>query len=119
MSIRNAKGYVVRVVDGDTVHTNLDIGWGITIGPRIGPDPNFGTLRIVHADGSPFDAPESGTAEGKAATALAKTLVKAGDVVRVVSYGPATDGRRTLAAVTLPDGRDWAAVLTEAGHVKR
>ena len=115
MGIRLAKATVVKVVDGDTVHTILDIGWGITIGPRMGKDPNFGTLRIVHADGSAFDTPEKGTPEGKAAKTFALALVKPGDVLPVVSYGPATDGRRTLASITLPDGRDWAAVMVEAG----
>lgn len=118
MSIRNAKALIVRVVDGDTVHTDLDIGWGVVLRPRIGDEPNFGTLRIVHADGSEYDAPEQRTALGRDGTAYIMRLVLPGQRLPVVSHGLATDGRRTAASVTLADGRDWAAVMTAAGFVK-
>jgi endonuclease YncB( thermonuclease family) len=118
MGIRYATGKVVRVVDGDTVHTDLDIGWGIILHPRIGKEPNFGTLRICYPDGSGWDAPEAGTPAGREATAYAMQHVKPGDALPVVSHGLATDGRRTLASVTWLDGRDWATTMMQAGYVK-
>jgi hypothetical protein len=118
VSIRNARAEVVAYVDADTIHTNLNIGWGLILQPRIGKEPNFGTLRIVHADGSRYDAPERGTEHGKLASAAIKSLVPIGSKLDVVSHGLATDGRRTLASVTLPDGTDWAFLMTSWGFVK-
>lgn len=117
MTIRIASAVIIRVVDGDTVHTDLDIGWGVTLGPRIGKEPNFGTLRICRADGSAYDAPESSTNAGKQAAQFAKGLVVPGEKVGVISYGLATDGRRTLAAVATAHG-DWAEIMTAAGFAK-
>lgn len=118
MSIRYAKAEIVRVVDADTVHTRLDIGWGVILLPRLGSEPNFGTLRIVHADGSRYDAPESTTILGRKATAFVNANVKPGQLLHVISHGVATDGRRTLASVTWADGSDWALRLAQEGFVK-
>jgi endonuclease YncB( thermonuclease family) len=108
---------VVEVVDGDTFHSNLDIGWGIVLKPRLMPNPGPGTVRVLHADGSPYDAPERATPLGKIAGDYVRHLVPVGSVLYVVSFHVDAFGR-TLGAVTLPDGRDWAAVMTQAGHVK-
>ncbi len=118
MSIRNARAEIVAHVDADTIHTNLDIGWGVVLRPRIGKEPNFGTLRIVHAGGAPYDAPERGTPLGKEAIEVVKAVVPIGSKLDVVSHGLSSDGRRTLASVTLPDGTDWAGFLTSWGFVK-
>lgn len=108
---------VVEVVDGDTFHSNLDIGWGIILKPRRRPAPGPGTVRAVFPDGSPFDAPERSTTRGKLAKAAVQELVQPGMVLLVVSFH-LDDFGRTLGSVTLPDGRDWATVMTELGHVK-
>jgi endonuclease YncB( thermonuclease family) len=108
---------VVEVVDGDTFHSNLDIGWGIVLKPRRMPDPGPGTVRVLHPDGSPYDAPERATRAGQVAAGYARALVPVGSVLLVVSFHLDAFGR-TLGAVTLPDGRDWATVMTAAGHVK-
>lgn len=113
-----ARAEVVRVVDADTVHTRLDIGWGVILLPRLGDEPNFGTLRVVQFDGSRWDAPESTTVLGRAATKFVNSLVKPGDRLAVVSYGVATDGRRTLASIQLANGADWAKTCIDAGFVK-
>lgn len=118
MSIRNAKAEIVRVVDADTVHTRLDIGWGVILLPRLGDEPNFGTLRLVLPDGGRWDAPESTTQLGRKATAFVNSNVKPNQRLSVVSHGVATDGRRTLASITWEDGRDWATACIEAGFVK-
>lgn len=108
---------VVKVTDGDTFHSLLDIGWGLVLKPRRMPNPGFGTVRVIHADGTPYDAPESNTRRGKVAADDAQELAPPGTVVRVLSFH-VDDFGRTLAAVTFPDGRDWAAVMTGLGHVK-
>lgn len=118
MSIRYAKATIIRVVDGDTVHTDLDIGWGLILRPRIGSEPNFGTLRICFPDGTRYDAPEASSLHGIKATSFVSTFVRPGDVLHVISHGLATDGRRTLASVTTRGGEDWATLMTNAGYVK-
>jgi len=118
MSIRYAKAEIVRVVDGDTVHTNLDIGWGIILRPRIGKEYNFGTLRIVFPDGKGYDCPERGTELNRRAMQYLAETVKPGQILHVISHGIATDGRRTAASVTFEDGRDWATTLAGWGYTK-
>lgn len=108
---------VVEVVDGDTFHSHIDIGWGIVLKPRSRPDPGLGTVRAVFPDGTPYDAPESSTRHGRDASAYARTLARPGDRLAVVSFHVDAFGR-TLGSVTLPDGRDWATVMTDAGFVK-
>lgn len=109
---------VVEVVDADTFHSNLDIGWGIVLKPRRRPNPGPGTVRVLHTDGSPYDAPETSTSLGRMARGFARALVAPGDVLFVVSFH-LDDFGRTLGSVTLPDGRDWAAVMTAQGFVKQ
>jgi endonuclease YncB( thermonuclease family) len=109
---------VLEVVDGDTAHTMLDIGWGIILRPRNLPNPGQGTVRAVFPDGAEYDAPERATPEGKVAKEFARTLIAVGDVLEVLSFH-VDDFGRTLGAVTLRDGRDWATVMTSMGHVKK
>jgi endonuclease YncB( thermonuclease family) len=116
--IRQARGEVLEVVDGDTVHTMLDIGWGIVLRPRIGKLGGGGTIRIMFPDGTPFDAPERGTPQGKVAQDLARRFVLPGQRLEVVSHG-LDDWSRTLGSVTWANGRDWATSLAELGLVKR
>jgi endonuclease YncB( thermonuclease family) len=94
---------VLRVVDADTLWLRLDLGW------RIYRDEN---CRIAG-----IDAPEKNTPEGRAAHRHAETLAPAGTAVTFASrvldrYG------RSLGAVTLPDGRDFAAVMLADGHAR-
>lgn len=114
--IRLATAQVIRVVDGDTVHTLLDIGWGIVLRPR-GPRGAAGTIRAVFPNGAPYDAPESHTELGKRAAAYAGRLIQPGQELEVVSHG-LDDWSRTLGAVRLADGRDWATTMIEGGYAK-
>ncbi len=107
---------VLEVVDGDTIHADLDVGWGICLRSR--KQHGIGTVRILYADGSAYDAPERSTEAGKAAATYARSLVRPGTQVRITSYH-LDDFGRTLGAATLPDGRDWASVMSSEGHVKR
>lgn len=108
---------VIQVVDGDTIHARLDIGWGITLEPRSLPNPGVGTLRAVYPSGQPWDAAEAGTELGRQAQAYARTLVAPGHLLTFTSFHLDSFGR-TLAAVTLPDGRDWATTMAQAGFTK-
>lgn len=114
--IRLATAQVIKTVDGDTFHSLLDIGWGIILRPR-GKDGGPGTVRAVFADGSRYDAPERGTELGKGASAFTAELIKPGMSLDVISFG-IDDFGRTLGAVRLPDGSDWAATLATKGFVK-
>jgi endonuclease YncB( thermonuclease family) len=93
-------GTVVRVVDGDTVRLNLDLG-----------------LHIWRTDSCRIrgiNTPELGTAEGRAAKAAAEEILPAGSQVLFVSkqldkYGrPLGDLSR--------NGVDFAAAMLAAGH---
>lgn len=115
--IRMATAQVVAVVDGDTVHTLLDIGWGIILRPRTRRKGGGGTVRVVFPDGSPFDAPEDETELGKTAVDLVRRFVRPGDELAIISHG-LDDWGRTLGSVTWTNGRDWATSLAELGLIK-
>lgn len=114
MSIRHAVAEVIQVVDGDTLHSHLDIGWGIVLKPR---PYGAGTIRIVFPDGKKYDSPEHRSTLGREAKDYALRLTKPGDRLEVVSFG-IDDFGRTLGSVLLPNGHDWAELMTEAGYVK-
>lgn len=120
LGVRVAEIEVLGWVDGDTVDTKLDIGWGIVLVPRTGEKAKGpARLRIVAADGGKFDTPElkDEPARAKAATNAAACLLPPGSRAPIVSYGLDVFGR-TLAAVQLPGCRDLASVMTALGHIK-
>lgn len=119
MSVRVVTGELVRIVDGDTAHFILSPGWGILLMPKLGEDPGYGTVRIVHEDGSSWDAPDLDTpAERNAAKEALATLLTVGKKYTIVSHTIEKYGR-TLASIRLPDGRDVAATMVSMGHIKR
>lgn len=64
---------VIDVVDGDTLHLQLDLGWSITYTARV---------RVAL-----INSPEMKTPEGIAAKQYAQTLLKPGDEVTFISKG--------------------------------
>lgn len=116
--IRVAEGPVLRVTDGDTfVMEYLDLGWGIKLHPIDTGEPGHCSIRVTLPDGGWFDTPEkSDKVRWNLATNYAKTLLLVGSWVKIKSYG--FSAGRTLASVTLEDGRDLAATMLEAGHSK-
>jgi endonuclease YncB( thermonuclease family) len=102
---------VTRVVDGDTLVADLDLGWGIWhIGAKV---------RLAG-----INCPEMGTPEGHAAREFALDLLPVvlgapGGWVPVTITSKALDKYgRTLAEVTLPDGRSLRVALLAAGHAE-
>jgi endonuclease YncB( thermonuclease family) len=118
-TLRIARGTVNRVTDGDTfVVDYLDVGWGNRVYPIDDKKPGFCSIRITLPEDQWYDAPEKKERlRYKAATDYLKTLLPEGIKVTLLSHGFFTLGR-TLASVTLPDGRDVATLMIAAGHTK-
>ena len=116
--IRVACGPVLRVIDGDTfVLEFIDQGWGDRKYPIDEGEPGHCSIRVTLPDCAWYDAPEkTDKARNKLAVDYAKSLLPVGTWVEIKSYG--FSAGRTLASVTLPDGRDNATKIIQAGHVK-
>ncbi len=105
------KGKVSRVVDGDTVDAELDLGFGIKMNQR---------FRIAD-----YDAPETwrprNEAElqhGKEATKRAMELLMNKDLLFRSSKIPGIYGRYG-ATIWLEDGKDFGQVMIQEGFSKR
>jgi micrococcal nuclease len=93
---------VVRVVDGDTVVLNLDLGWHTWRHDE--------SVRLAH-----IDAPErTDRARWAEAKAFVERLLPAGAEVLLISEKLEKYGRR-LGRIVLRDGRDVGAELVKAG----
>jgi micrococcal nuclease len=93
---------VARVVDGDTVHLNIDLGFDIW---RIDA-----SVRIAH-----INAPELKTVEGRIAANFAMSLLPVGSSVVLKSHELDKYGR-VLGTLTLPDGQDFGKLMLDAAH---
>jgi len=105
------RGYVERVVDGDTVDAILDLGFGMTTKQR---------LRI---DG--FDAPEtwrpkseSEKRHGEEAKGRAVELLMDKELVFVTSKDKGIYGRYG-ASITLPNGTNFTQIMIQEGFQKK
>lgn len=105
------KAIVTRVIDGDTFDAQLDLGFGITYGQR---------FRVVDLDTPETYRPKSEAEKehGKQATEKAISLLSGCEVEIQSNKRPGIYGRYD-AVITLPDGRDFATVMKEAGLEKR
>jgi endonuclease YncB( thermonuclease family) len=95
---------VVSIVDGDTFHLTLDLGWHITYQARV---------RIAHVN-----APELSTPEGIAARTWAESVVKPGDSVLFRSKSLDKYGRPLgdLGIGPASARVDYGTALLGAGH---
>jgi micrococcal nuclease len=93
---------VVRVVDGDTVHLDIDLGFSTWVINR--------STRIAG-----INAPEFVTAEGKTARDFSMTLLPVGAKVQLRSHSLDKYGR-VLGSITLPDGTDYGAAMLATGQ---
>lgn len=99
------KAVVDKVVDGDTIHMRLDIGFDITI---------YGRCRVYG-----INAPEVRTASGQTAKLFAQSLLSPGDEVSVVSHSWDKYGGRFDGTITLSDGTNFATAMLDAGFAVR
>lgn len=97
-------GEVDSVHDGDTINVVLDVGFDLAIHTRV---------RIFG-----INAPELSTAAGKTARDYAKTLLKPGMEVKVLSKGWDKFGGRIDGVITYGDGKDFAQTMLDAGQAK-
>ena len=89
--------------DGDTCHVDVDLGFGIH---------STGFAARIYG----INAPELNTEAGKDALHYAALLCPAGTAVTILSRGWDKYGGRFDAEIRLPDGRDFARAMVEAGH---
>lgn len=110
-------GKVVRLKDGDTLVLEI-AGWPAPFNPI-----------DVRVDG--IDTPESRQTSGKKkikkcelamgrkSSAYAKSILRPGDMVKVIyKEGRHEKYGRLLADITLPNGKDMATEMISAGHAK-
>lgn len=102
--IWNVPGYVVRVVDGDTIVADLDLGWKMWK-----KDQHIRLLGI--------NAPEMNLAEGKEAKAYLQAFLSPNDRIIVASHSIDSFGR-VLGDVTLCnfDATNLSHLMVESGH---
>lgn len=94
---------VVRVVDGDTIVVDVDLGFNVHLAAQ--------SVRFFGCNADEHDTPG-----GKAAIAWLETMVKPGDVVQLTSHGWDKYGGRVDGSITLADGTDLVAAEIAAGH---
>ncbi len=93
---------VARVIDGDTVVLDVDLGFGVW-------------QRDQHFRLHGCNAREHAQAGGAEALANLQSLLPVGSSVTVTSVKPDKFGGRYDALITLPDGRDLTQVLVASG----
>ena len=104
---------VIKVVDGDTVDVDIDLGFGVTLKDE--------RVRIMG-----IDTPESRTSDrvedlfGEAAKARLKELMKEGGklITTEDKHGEDMKGKfgRILGDFRVPDGRKVTEIMIEEGH---
>lgn len=104
---------VVRVVDGDTVILDLDLGFGLYFQGEDWDGHVRLSCRVLG-----INAPELGTPEGEASKVFAESLLRPGMIAEVVSTGWDKYGGRFDGLIALPDGRDFGQAMLKAGQAK-
>lgn len=95
---------VVRVIDGDTVIVDLDLGWRVY--------RNAERIRVMG-----LYCPERNTAAGKAAKAYAESILAPGDRV-VVRSSAKPSFERTVGSIEIVEREvgDFRAEMIASGH---
>lgn len=93
---------VLRVVDGDTIHMRLDLGWHVTY--------------TVNCRIAGINAPELGTTEGASAHGYAMGLLREGDAVTFASKRLDKYGRPLGEIIYGGEKRRFGADMLAAGH---
>ena len=105
---------VIRVLDGDTVEVDVDLGFSSTMRMKI---------RVIAKSTAGFDTPETWRPKddeervlGQAATARAKELLEDKTILlRSVKFGK----YRYVATIELEDGLDFGDHMISEGHQKK
>lgn len=95
---------VLDVVDGDTFHLLLDLGWHISFQAR---------CRVAG-----INAPELTTAEGRDARVYAEMICPPGSLVTFISHSLDKYGR-PLGTILDADGKSFGDEMVEAGKAAR
>lgn len=105
------RGVVKRVVDGDTVDAELDLGFGIKMHQR---------FRIMDIDTPETYRPKSEAEKihGQAASKRANELLMGETLIFKSTKVPQIYGRYG-AIITLPDGQNFATVMISEGFQKK
>jgi endonuclease YncB( thermonuclease family) len=104
------KATVCSAHDGDSIHVDIDLGFGLTLGS----DNSVPGAMLRLAGCNARELEEEGGIEAREHLV---TLLPAGTVVTLRTVKPDKFGGRYDAVVELPDGRDLATVLIEEGWV--
>lgn len=104
-------GVIRDLHDGDTVHADLDLGFGVLLNAHDLDGKPVNSCRVFG-----INAPELSTTAGKEALKFAETLLHPGEHVTVLSHGWDKYGGRFDGTVTMADGRDFATVMLAAGQ---
>lgn len=102
------RAMITRVVDGDTVHAQVDLGMDVYMNT---------TLRLAH-----INAPENSTPEGQAATATLRKMLgwSIVDVPPPVTIQTIKDHKekygRYLAVIILADGTNLNQYMVDSGN---
>ena len=104
------KGFVTRVIDGDTFDADVDCGFDITVNKRF-------RLKGIDTPETWRPKSEAEEAHGEKAKAVVIDLIEGKDItlrsVKAAVYN------RYQADVELDDGRDLCTILIEGGFEKR
>lgn len=95
-------GTINRIIDGDTIIINVDLGYNIT------------ATQHFRVDG--INAPEHNTTAGQTATNYLTTLIPPTTRVTVTCSGPDKYGNRWLATITTPDGLSIGTEMLSSGN---
>ena len=93
---------VRRVIDGDTVIVDLDLGWRVY-------------RQSEHLRVAGINAPERGTRAGRSAKDYADELLPEGTRVLVTSTAKPSF-ERTVGTIAIPGRGEFADLMVEAGH---
>jgi micrococcal nuclease len=93
---------VVRVIDGDTLQADLDLGWGVIL--------RKATIRVAD-----INCPELSTAAGVTAAARTTALLPAGTPVQVISHKRDKYGR-VLASILWQDNDGTTVTRHDLGQ---
>jgi endonuclease YncB( thermonuclease family) len=109
---------VVDVHDGDTAHLDIELAPGIVATAYDLTGKEVLSTRIYGINAPELKMPDRKTDNpaGIAARDYAMTLLLPGMLLGLTRHGWDKYGGRVDASITLPDGRDFAAIMLASGH---